>query len=340
MFSRTFTTTRRPLLGKAPYAVPTATVLPMVRQALPKQQMRNQYRLVGPGPQYRRFRRQQSVVDLWGDQTARRLAVAAVIGAGGIYVYNLEEVPVSGRRRFNIVSPEKEAELGKYHETIQQFKPIMLSSIHPTTRYVRRVMKRLIKVSGLEDLNWEVFVVRDDSIKNAFVIPGGKVFVFTGILEICRDEDSLAAVMAHEIAHTVAHHASERMSQSLIAVIALMAAILTIGDVGRLGDVLMQLMYLKPGSRKQEAEADYIGLMLMAQACYDPAKAVNFWLEMEKLQQFQPPQFLSTHPSHETRVKNIQQWLPEAQQKLIESDCGKTLDYVDEFKKAFHYSSW
>lgn len=171
-------------------------------------------------------------------------------------------------------------------------------------------MDRLVPVSGLEDLNWEVYVIADESQKNAFVIPGGKVFVFSGILQLCgRGEDGLAAVLSHEISHTVAHHSAERMSQMFLVVGALWAvAVLLGGSDGGLGRILMDLVYLRPSSRKQEAEADYIGLMMMASACYDPERAVGLWQAMEKAEEFSPPQFLSTHPAHRTRIQNITEW--------------------------------
>jgi len=215
----------------------------------------------------------------------------------------------------------------------------------------------LIPVSGLDDVDWEVFVINDDSIKNAFVIPGGKVFVFSGMLPICGDEDGLAAVMSHEIAHSVARHSAERMSKSILVIAALFIVALSIGDPGPLGRILMDLLYLRPGSRKQEAEADYIGLMMMAQACYNPGKAVNLWERMEKAQEFAPPQFLSTHPSNSSRIENIKGWysccsfeevqctdssilhrLPEARDKREIGDCSTSM--LEDFQEALEgYSS-
>jgi len=144
--------------------------------------------------------------------------------------------------------------------------------------------------------------------------------------------------MSHEIAHTVAHHASERMSKSILAIVGLLVLSVVSGtDTSFLGNI-MDLVYLRPGSRRQEAEADYIGLMMMAESCYDPSKAVGLWERMEKAQEFEPPQFLSTHPAHKTRIRNIKEWLPEALQKLENSGCaGRTMDYALEFRKAFGY---
>ena len=162
---------------------------------------------------------------------------------------------VSHRRRFNIVSEDYEQSSGQelYSQVMQQYSGQILPPMHPQHRMVQRVLDRLIPHSGLtgEKNKWEVHVIKDDQ-KNAFVIPGGKVFVFSGILDVCQGEDGLAAVLGHEIAHNVAHHAAERMS-SMVAVlpVAIIAGI-TLG----LGDVLprmaVDLAFLRPGSRNQE----------------------------------------------------------------------------------------
>ncbi|KAF8423654.1 peptidase M48 [Tirmania nivea] len=233
-------------------------------------------------------------------------------GLGVFYVSNIETVPVSGRKRFNVFSPKYEAQMAKalYESTMQQFRGRILPVNHPYSRTVRRVMGRLIRVSGMEDLHWEVYVIKDDSQKNAFVIPGGKVFVFSGILPIADNDDGLAAVLSHEISHTIAHHAAERMSQMLLVVAALWAASLVLGGSGDsgLGRVLMDLVYLRPQSRMQEAEADYIGLMMLAQACYNPQEAPRLWQRMSAAETISPPQFLSTHPAHELRIENLEKW--------------------------------
>jgi len=146
---------------------------------------------------------------------------------GVVYVSNLEEVPVSHRRRFNIVSEDFEQQSGRqlYQEVMQQYGGQMLPAWHPKSMMVQKVLDRLIPHSGLgtEKNSWEVHVIADEQ-KNAFVIPGGKVFVFSGILDVCQGEDGLAAVLGHEIAHNVAHHAAEKMSQSGIIMLFAVAA--------------------------------------------------------------------------------------------------------------------
>lgn len=204
---------------------------------------------------------------------------------------------------------------------------------------VQRVLDRLVPSSGLVDANWEVHVI-EAPMKNAFVIPGGKVFVFSGILDVCQGDDGLAAVLGHEIAHNVAHHAAERMSQSIVSIAAVNLLILFGIDTSGLSRIILDLAYSRPGSRAQESEADYIGLMMMAQSCYNPDAAVGLWARMEKEEQFAPPQFLSTHPSSHNRQDRIREWLPEAHQKAASSDCRSTLDYAHEFRQAFPQVAW
>jgi predicted Zn-dependent protease len=186
---------------------------------------------------------------------------------------------------------------------------------------VRRVGRRIAAVSHKPKYDWEFNLIRDDKTANAFCLPGGKVAVYTGILPITKTEDGLAVVMAHEIAHAIARHGGERMTDQLA---------LQVGGAGL--DVLLQnkspatrqvvqaaygvggtVGFLLPFGRSQESEADHIGLVYMAKAGYDPREAVTFWQRMEKGSGGgAPPEWLSTHPSHDTRIRQIQGWMPEA----------------------------
>ncbi len=180
----------------------------------------------------------------------------------------------------------------------------ILPAWHPLTQRVRRVTARLLPYSGLEDDDWEVLVVDDPHTANAFVLPGGKVFVFTGILQLARNDSALATVLGHEIAHNLADHHGERLSQAFGTGILLYAVSALGAFIGLdplflhwLGKPLMNAAFGLPMSRLQESEADYIGLMMMAQACYDPTEAVRFWARMEKSTEEQVPEWMSTHPA-------------------------------------------
>lgn len=261
-----------------------------------------------------------------------------IVGTGGaiFYVYNLEEVPITQRRRFNILSPEKEKGFGEgaYQTTLQEFRGKLLPPNHPLTRQVARVVERLIPATGgLAGDGWRVHVIDDPKMVNAFVIPGGKVFVFTGILPICQNEAGLATVLGHEIAHNVAHHMAERLSRSSLTLVASMLVSLLFQIDARVSDSVFDLLLSLPNSRTQETEADHIGLLLMAEACYDPREAVAFWERMKKSEQFAPPQLLSTHPSSYNRIDHIKKWLPDAQNVYVEKGCGSLSQITNDFKQ-------
>ncbi|KAI1861471.1 uncharacterized protein JN550_010851 [Neoarthrinium moseri] len=255
------------------------------------------------------------------------VALLAVVGAMVFYISNLQTVPVSGRRRFNCYSQSTVEAVSE-----QQVKHIIyeleksggrfLSDWDPRTQMVKRVMRRLIPVSGMEDSEWEVRVIDDPRQANAFVLPGGKVFVFSGIIPIARTEDGLAAVLGHEIAHNLADHIGERMSGQiginiLLGSVVLLTALWGGALLGTqlFGGTLLDFLFSRPMGRKQESEADYIGLMMMAEACYNPEAALSFWQRMESHSQMEPPEWMSTHPSNHNRIENIKEWLPKAMEK-------------------------
>ena len=152
-------------------------------------------------------------------------------------------------------------------------------------------------------------------------MPGGKVAFYTAILPICKDETGIAVVMGHEVAHAIANHGRERMSQQMaLSGILSIGAATTSGTENRVDDILLQAvgaaspLGLLKFSRDQESEADHIGLIFMAMAGYDPAMAPEFWERMTAMSGGQePPEFLSTHPSHATRIADLKNWLPEAE---------------------------
>ena len=181
---------------------------------------------------------------------------------------------------------------------------------------VRRVGERIAAVVNRPDFAWEFHVI-DKDVANAFALPGGKVAVYTGILHYTQTETGLAVVIGHEVAHALARHGGERMSRSMIAQFGL-AAVQT--GLNTNDPTIVQGIALAyglgvelPFDRGQESEADHIGLIVMAKAGYDPREAIPFWERMSSDQQG-PPEFLSTHPSGDTRIKQLRQWMPEALQ--------------------------
>jgi metalloendopeptidase OMA1, mitochondrial len=199
-----------------------------------------------------------------------------------------------------------------------------------TLALVRRVSERIVQASGLHDrLAWETIVVHANEA-NAFVLPNGKVVVFTGLLPIAATEAGLAAVMGHEVAHVAARHGAERASQQLATRATLATADIVGRIVGRsdptlaphgrvLGAALglgAQYGVLLPYSRAHESEADRIGLTFAAKAGYDPAAAIGVWERLQARHGSGPWEFLSTHPDPSTRIATIRRFLPEARSHL------------------------
>jgi predicted Zn-dependent protease len=185
---------------------------------------------------------------------------------------------------------------------------------------VERYMQKNNLSDRLEGYIWEFNLVESDQV-NAWAMPGGKVVVYSGILPVVQDDKGLAVVLGHEIAHAIAEHGNERMSQELLrtaGAVGLMVAMdkepaetkaLWMGVYG----VGTQIGIMLPYARTHESESDRLGLIFMAMAGYDPHEAPEFWKRMSASKEGQaPPEFLSTHPSDETRINNLNSWIPEA----------------------------
>jgi predicted Zn-dependent protease len=228
-----------------------------------------------------------------------------------------QTVPITGREQLILFSLDDENRLGieAYQKILQQEK---VSRDPQLNALVRRVGERIAAVVNRPDFAWEFHVI-DKDVANAFALPGGKVAVYTGILKYTQSETGLAVVIGHEMAHALARHGGERMSRSMIAQLGLAAVQIGLNTndpvvlqgIGLAYGVGVEL----PFDRSQEAEADRIGLILMAKAGYDPRAAIPFWERMSSEKQGTgPPEFLSTHPSGRTRVTQLRQWMPEALQ--------------------------
>ena len=308
------------------------------RPLLPQKSFRPLSRRGPQRPQYNRFGRTQVVYDLWANSPNFRYGVGAVgLGAGAFYVFNLEKVPVTGRRRFNCFSPAREEAMAEstYEMIMEDYGQYVLPPSHPHSKMVTRVLGRLITAAGLEGQNWQVKVIDDPEQQNAFVLPGGKVFVYSGIFPVCAGDDGLAAVLGHEIAHNVVHHTSEQLSRMLVLTTFAYLFSYTFDISSLFSHALLDLAFKLPGSRKMESEADYVGLLIMAQACYNPDAAVGFWERMANAEKDASPQILSTHPASKSRMTVMQEWLPQARQKMAESQCGITSGYMDDFTRVF-----
>jgi predicted Zn-dependent protease len=227
--------------------------------------------------------------------------------------------PITGRRELLLLPESNELEMGltSYQEILQKSK---VSTDSVLNAQVTRVGRRIAEATGRTDYQWE-FKVLDDPQANAFCLPGGKVAVYTGILPITRDDAGLAVVLGHEVSHAIARHGGERVSQGLLVQTGLAATQLALSNrdpavvqsVTALLGAGASVGLLLPWGRSQESEADHIGLVYMARAGYHPSAARDFWLRMQATAKGpQTPQFLSTHPSSETRIQQIDGWMKEA----------------------------
>ncbi len=251
------------------------------------------------------------------------------IGLIALFIISCKTVSFTGRKQLNFISNSQlfPASFAQYDAFLKEHP---VSHDETQTERIARIGQRLVKAvelyyksKGWEDqlqgYKWEFNLV-SDSVMNAFCMPGGKVVYFEGLLKVTETDDEIAAVMGHEIAHALANHGAERMSQMYAqnagAILTLLATanaspedrqkwMAIYGYGSTLGVIL-------PYSRKHEAEADKIGQILMAIAGYNPDAAVNVWIKMSRMAGQQPPEFMSTHPSHQKRIENLKKWAPEA----------------------------
>lgn len=239
--------------------------------------------------------------------------------------------PLTGRKQLLLI-PNSELNAMSFQQYSDFISSNKLSTDKQQTAMVKNVgakiegaVERYFAQQGQSDhlkgYDWEFNLVEDSAV-NAWCMPGGKVVVYTGILPVAKNEAGLAVVMGHEIAHAVANHGNERMSQGLVTQLGGMALakaletkkeetrnlFLTAFGVGATVGVLL------PYSRTQESEADHLGLIFMAMAGYNPNEAVSFWERMAAGKSGAPPEFLSTHPSDQTRIRKIKEEIPEAMQ--------------------------
>jgi predicted Zn-dependent protease len=246
------------------------------------------------------------------------------------FLYACGTAPITGRKQLMLVSDQEVLSLSlqEYSEYIKTAKK---SSDKTATALVEKVGRKIAdavgsyyKASGMETLldgySWEFNLIQDSAV-NAFCMPGGKIVVYTGILPVTKDESGLAVVLGHEVAHAVAKHANERMSQQMAAQYGATAVDALLGKASSTVKTVGQTVYglgaqygvMLPFNRKQELEADHLGLIFMAIAGYNPDVAIPFWERMAQ-NGSAVPEFMSTHPSDQTRISDIQKELPEAKE--------------------------
>ncbi|MES1946013.1 peptidase M48 Ste24p [Salinisphaera sp. C84B14] len=223
----------------------------------------------------------------------------------------------TGRNQLKLFSEEKIAQMGiQSYQQMKQEEPIDTSTAD--NRYVKCVADAITRVTGGE---WEVTVFKDDQV-NAFALPGGKIGVYSGLLDVAKTDDQLAAVIGHEVGHVLADHGNERVSQQAATQGGLQVVSAFLGGSGGGGNQAVmsalglgaQVGILLPFSRTQESEADTIGLELMARAGFDPRQSVALWQNMAAAGGEKPAEFMSTHPSNQSRINNLESHMNQAMQ--------------------------
>lgn len=238
-------------------------------------------------------------------------------------------VPLTGRKQLSMI-PSNEMLSMSFQQYDQFLNENKVSSNNHQSQMVKRVGQKIqgaveqyLMDNGhaglLEGYDWEFNLVENEQV-NAWCMPGGKVVIYTGILPITKDETGLAVVMGHEIAHAIAEHGNERMSQQLLQQAGAVGLMVAMKEEPAETQMMWQAAYgigsqyavMLPYSRTHESEADHLGLIFMAMAGYNPQEAPAFWERMSAVGGAKPPEILSTHPSDETRINNLNKWMPEA----------------------------
>ncbi len=254
-----------------------------------------------------------------------------MIVAGAFLLNGCSTVAVTGRSQLNLVNDSDVlasslTQYGDYMKTAKKStdknKTAMVTRVG---RKIATATEQYLRANGLEseikNYSWEFNLVQSDEI-NAFCMPGGKIVVYEGIMKLVSSEDELAVVVGHEVAHAVAKHSNERMSQQILSQYGSQALSTALSKKSVATQKVATAVYglgaqygvMLPFSRKHESEADYMGLIFMKMAGYNPDVAVNFWEKMSA-QGSKTPEFMSTHPSDSRRIDDINKALPEIKQK-------------------------
>ena len=238
--------------------------------------------------------------------------------------------PFTGEKNLNFVSNDQlfPTSFEQYNQFLNEAEVVRGTSesrmVKDLGEKIVNAAERYLNANGhqgfMNDFRWEFNLVKDDQA-NAFAMPGGKVVVYTGILDVTQNKEGLATVMAHEIAHALADHGAQRMSAAQLQQLGAVAGSVAVSGESESTQQIFAQAYglgttvgvMLPFSRSHEAEADRIGLTLMAIAGYDPNEAADLWRRMQANSSGQaPPEFLSTHPSNQTRINNLEKWAPDA----------------------------
>ena len=249
-------------------------------------------------------------------------------GCCGIVLNSCATAPITERRQFKIIPEAKlNAQAAQIYEKVKKKEKLIsgskLDEIIEIGKKMESSISEYFYQSKLNDptvnFDWEYILIDNKNVKNAWCMPGGKIAVYSGMLEVTKNTNGLAAIMGHEIAHAVAKHSVERASRG--AVLNVSTQVIDILSGGKLSTVnrttgmdtvglLSQLGIMNPFNRKQESEADYLGMIFASLSGYDIRETVKIWERMKEINKGKaPPEFMSTHPSADNRIKKINDWM-------------------------------
>ena len=252
------------------------------------------------------------------------------IGCGccGVMINGCSTAPITDRRQFKIIPESKlNAQAAQIYEKVKEKEKMSddiksLNEIKDIGKRMEESISEYFYRAGIDDpttnFDWEYILIDNDKVKNAWCMPGGKIAIYTGILDVTKNTNGLASVMGHEIAHAVAKHSVERASRgALLQTGTSLIDILTGGKLGQINratgmntvGLLSQIGIMNPFSRTQETEADYLGMIFASLSGFDIRETKKLWERMKEANKGkEPPQFMSTHPSSSKRIKNLKEW--------------------------------
>ena len=260
------------------------------------------------------------------------------IGCGccGFMLNSCSSVPITDRKQLRIIPESKlNAQAAQIYEKIKDKEKLVkdgkeIKEIREIGKKIENSISEYFYQSNLKDptsnFQWEYILIDNKKMKNAWCMPGGKIAVYTGILDVTKNTNGLAAVMGHEIAHAVAKHSVERASRGvLINTTVQITDVLTGGKLSNVNrttgmdtvGMISQLGLMNPFTRKQESEADYLGLIFSSLSGFDIRETIKLWERMNEANKGkEPPEFFSTHPSSANRIKQINEWISEVIENL------------------------
>ena len=252
-------------------------------------------------------------------------------GCGSLLLHSCTSAPITDRKQLKLIPEAKlNAQAAQIYEKVKEKEK--MSDDTKTLNEIKEIGKKMedsiseyFYRSNLNDptanFDWEYILIDNKKVRNAWCMPGGKIAVYTGILDVTKNTNGLAAVMGHEVAHAVAKHSVERASRSVV--LQTSTQLIDIFSGGKLSQVnratgmdtvglLQQIGIMNPFTRKQETEADYLGLIFSSLSGYDIRETTKFWERMKEINKGkEPPEFMNTHPSSQKRIENLDGWMNE-----------------------------